>query len=991
MPLNTTEKQFESDIAAALLSPAGGYTRNGDCYDPKLGLFVDTLIRFVQKTQPNEWAFFEKQNPVNPVRKFCTAFNNACDADGLLSVLRYGFKHRGRRFRVCYFQPESALNQKDAQRYAQNEITCNRQWFYSDTTHNSVDMVLAVNGIPVFAFELKNQFTGQTVENAKQQWMHDRDPRGVCFQFNKRILGYFCVDLTEVWMATRLAGKDTRFLPFNQGSNGAGRDGGAGNPPNPSGYLTAYLWEEVFQKDSMMDILQKFMSLQDGKTLIFPRYHQLDVVRKLVADVRQKGAGQHYLIQHSAGSGKSNSIAWTAYRLASLFNTENKPVFASVIVVTDRTVLDAQLQETISGFDHTLGAVEAIGEDKNSGDLRDAINNGARIIITTLQKFPVIYTEVNKTAGKNYAVIIDEAHSSQTGTSALKLKAALADTEDALREYAELEGKAEDEIDPEDALVKELTSHGRHKNLSFFAFTATPKAATLELFGTEYPDGSHHPFHIYSMRQAIEEGFILDVLQNYMTYNMYYKIAKAIPDDPELDTAAGVRAIRQFETLHPHNISQKTAIMLEQFRNVTRHKIGGKAKAMIVTPSRLHAVRYLLEFKRQIKEKGYTDLDVLVAFSGEVEDNGETYTEEKLNKTKSGETIKEKALPEAFHTDEYGMLIVAEKYQTGFDEPLLHTMFVDKKLSGVKAVQTLSRLNRTMRGKKDTFVLDFVNSAEDIRKAFEPYYEETVLEEETDPNVVYDLKNTLDEYRVYQQIEIDRFAEIFYSSKEQSGGDLGKLQGTIRPALDRFEALEEEKQELFKSTLARFNRIYAFVTQVCRLFDKDIHKFSVYAKFLYTMLPKGGRDKVYVDDKVLLEYYRLEKDFEGGIQLESAPEGFRPITGEAGRKEKKRDPLTVIIDKINEKYGTNFTEMDKVLLQMENDYAAQDKWHSYAQNNDRKTFMLLFEKDFPNMAAARYEQNEDFFVKMFSDPDMMRQVMETVGTVLYERLRGQKE
>ena len=423
MPIITTEKQFESDIAAALLSPAGGYTRNGDCYDPKLGLFVDTLIRFVQKTQPNEWAFFEKQNPVNPVRKFCTAFNNACDADGLLSVLRYGFKHRGRRFRVCYFQPESALNQKDAQRYAQNEITCNRQWFYSDTTHNSVDMVLAVNGIPVFAFELKNQFTGQTVENAKQQWMHDRNPREVCFQFNKRILGYFCVDLTEVWMATRLAGKDTRFLPFNQGSNGAGRDGGAGNPPNPNGYLTAYLWEEVFQKDSMMDILQKFMSLQDGKTLIFPRYHQLDVVRKLVADVRQKGAGQHYLIQHSAGSGKSNSIAWTAYRLASLFNTENKPVFASVIVVTDRTVLDAQLQETISGFDHTLGAVEAIGEDKNSGDLRDAINNGARIIITTLQKFPVIYTEVNKTAGKNYAVIIDEAHSSQTGTSALKLKA----------------------------------------------------------------------------------------------------------------------------------------------------------------------------------------------------------------------------------------------------------------------------------------------------------------------------------------------------------------------------------------------------------------------------------------------------------------------------------------------------------------------------------------------------------------------------------------
>ena len=648
-------------------------------------------------------------------------------------------------------------------------------------------------------------------------------------------------------------------------------------------------------------------------------------------------------------------------------------------------MLDSQLQNTVYQFDHVEGVVQKI--DKNAAQLRDAINNGAGIIITTLQKFPVIYKEV-RSGNKRFAIIVDEAHSSQTGDAARKLKRALADTDKILEEYAAEEAAAEEaRKDDEDKLLGELAAQGTQENLSFFAFTATPKDKTLQMFGERDANGKYHPFHIYSMRQAIEEHFILDVLKNYMTYRMYYKIAKSIPDDPELDTTAGVRAIRQFETLHPHNISQKTAVMLEHFRNVTRHKIGGHAKAMIVTPSRLHAVRYLLEFKRQIEEKGYTDLDVLVAFSGEVEDNGITYTEEKLNTTKTGETIKEKALPAAFHTDEYGMLIVAEKYQTGFDEPLLHTMFVDKKLSGVKAVQTLSRLNRTMRGKVDTFVLDFVNSAEDIRKAFEPYYEETVLEEETDPNVIYDLKNTLDEFRVYQQLEIDRFAEIFYTDKEQGPGDLGKLQGTIRPALDRFEALEEEKQELFKSTLARFNRIYAFITQVCRLFDKEIHKFSVYAKFLYTMLPKGGRDKVYVDDKVLLEYYRLEKDFEGGIQLESTPEGFRPITGEAGRREKQRDPLTVIIDKINEKYGTNFTEMDKVLLQMENDYAAQDKWHSYAQNNDRKTFMLLFEKDFPNMAAARYEQNDSFFVKLFSDPDMMRQVMETVGAVLYERLK----
>ena len=568
------------------------------------------------------------------------------------------------------------------------------------------------------------------------------------------------------------------------------------------------------------------------------------------------------------------------------------------------------------------------------------------------------------------------------------MKQALADTEKVLKEMADLEYEEESKRkDDEDKLLDEIASQGIHDNLSFFAFTATPKDKTLQMFGQRDENGKYHPFHIYSMRQAIEEHFILDVLQNYMTYKMYYKIAKNIPDDPELDTVAGIKAIRNYETLHPHNISQKTAIMLENFCNITRHKIGGKAKAMIVTPSRLHAVRYVLEFKKQIEEKGYTDLDVLVAFSGEVEDNGEIYTEEKINTDKNGETIREKALPEAFHTDDFGMLIVAEKYQTGFDEPLLHTMFVDKQLSGVKAVQTLSRLNRTCRGKFDTFVLDFVNSAEDIKKSFDPYYEETVLEKETDPNVVYDLKNTLDEYRVYQQSEINSFADVWYSSSKQEYGDVGKLKAKIQPALDRFNALEDEKKDIYKSTLARFNRIYSFITQVCRLFDKELHKFSVYAKFLAAMLPKGSSEPVSIDDKILLEYYKLQKDFEGSIVLEATEEGFTPITGEAGRREKQKDPLTVIIDKINEKYGTAFTEMDKVLLQIENDYAMQDKWKNYAKSNDFKTFMLLFEKDFPEMAASRYEQNEDFFVKMFSDPEMMKQVMETIGGVVYDRLK----
>ena len=493
-----TEKRFEDDITASLLSPAGGYTHNADVYDARLGLFPDTLIRFVQCTQPKAWARFENINKVDPVGKFCAAFDSACEMDGLVSVLRHGFKHRGIAFRVCYYKPESSLNQTAAAPYAKNEICCNRQWFYSPECHKSVDVMLSVNGIPVFAFELKNQYTGQDVEDAKRQWMYDRDPRELCFRFNRRVLGFFCVDHFEAWMTTALKGKDTSFLPFNQGSAGAGCDGGKGNPANPDGYPTAYLWERVFQRDSMMDILQKFIHLQvkeekkrqaDGtektvrtKRLIFPRFHQLDVVRKLIADVSANGAGHNYLIQHSAGSGKSNSIAWTAYRLASLHDRDDNAVFSSVIVVTDRTVLDAQLQKTISGFDHTLGVVETIGEDKNSRDLRDAINAGARIIVTTLQKFPVIYQEVDAAKGRNYAVIVDEAHSSQTGSSALKLKAALADTEDALREYAEIEER--EEIDPEDRLVKEMLIHGRHKNLSFFAFTATPKGTTLEMFGT---------------------------------------------------------------------------------------------------------------------------------------------------------------------------------------------------------------------------------------------------------------------------------------------------------------------------------------------------------------------------------------------------------------------------------------------------------------------------------------------------------------------------
>jgi type I restriction enzyme R subunit len=919
---------------------------------------------------------------------------------GLLKVLRKGLSDRGIRFRLVYWQPETSINEDTLALYNKNILHCTRQLHYSLSNENSIDIVLFINGIPVVSMELKCQFTGQDIDNAILQYKFDRNNKDTIFDFKNRVLVHFAVDLYNVFMTTRLKGVNTYFLPFNRGSNDAGNVGGKGNPINPNGYQTAYLWETVLCKDRLLEILHKYIHLQKGtikdkktgkeeikETMIFPRYHQLDVVTKLIADVKENGSGKNYLVQHSAGSGKSNSIAWLAYRLSSLHDDADSKIFHSVIVVTDRKILDSQLQDTIYQFDHVDGVVQKV--DKNSVQLKDAINGGVSIIITTLQKFPVIYKEV-QVASRSFAIIVDEAHSSQTGEAAKKLKKALANTEEILEEYARMEIESEESTpDEQDKILNELAAQGQHKNLSFFAFTATPKDKTLQMFGAKMPDGKYQAFHTYSMRQAIEEGFILDVLKNYMTYKMYYKIVKNITDNPELDSSAGARAIKKYESLHPHNLAQKTAIMIEHFRTNTMSQIGGSAKAMVVTASRLHAVRYLFEFRKYIKDKAYTDLDVLVAFSGEVEDDDDKWTEEKINKNKDGKTIKESQLKEYFHTDDFNMLIVAEKYQTGFDEPYLHTMFVDKKLTGIKAVQTLSRLNRTMQSKDSTFVLDFVNTAEDMQKSFQPFYEATILEQETDPNVIYDLKNTLDEYHIYTHNEIDRFADIFFSGDIQTANDLGKLSATLIPALDRFKAKNDDEKDEFKATLATFIRIYAFITQVCRMFDKEMHKFNVYVRFLQKVLPKGKQHNVDLDDKILMEYYRLEKNFEGSIELEGSEKGITPIKGEAGRKEQKKDMLAQIIERINERFGTTFTEMDKVMLQIENDFLGEERLVNFAKNNDENVFKLIFEQEFKEKAAARYEMNEEFFVHMFNDCDFMQYMMDLMRSDIYKKLRKQ--
>lgn len=1000
----TTEKRFESDIEAFFLSATGGYTKNNDTYESDLGLYSATLIRFIQKTQPNEWKRFTMQNATDPERKFCLAFNTACDMDGLVSVLRHGFKHRGITFRVCYFKPESSLNQTAQALYEKNEITVNRQWYYAKENNNSVDMVIAINGIPVFAFELKNQYTGQNVDNAKRQWMYDRDPREICFQFNKRILGYFCVDQLEVWMTTKIDGKDTFFLPFNQGSGGAGNNGGKGNPVNPNGYPTAYLWEKVFQKDSMMDIVQKFIHLQvkeekkllsngseqviKKKTLIFPRYHQLDVVRKLIADVREYGTGKNYLIQHSAGSGKSNSIAWTAYRLASLHNEENKPVFSSVIVVTDRTVLDAQLQETISGFDHTIGAVETIGEDKNSRDLRDAINNGVRIIVTTLQKFPVIYQEVDDTKGRAFAVIVDEAHSSQTGSSAMKLKAALADTEEALREYAEIEGKTEEEIDKNDKLVQEMITHGKHKNLSFFAFTATPKAQTLEMFGIPCEDGSFHPFHIYSMKQAIEEGFILDVLQNYMTYSTCFKIAKNTEENPELPESRATKVIKKYEKLHPYNISQKSEIIVETFRDTTMKKIGGRGKMMVVTDSRLAAVRYFHEIKKYIAEHHYTDVDVLTAFSGSVQDGAEEYTESGLNVRKDGSHISETQTKSEFH-ENFNILIVAEKYQTGFDEPLLHTMIVDKKLKNVKAVQTLSRLNRTCAGKVDTFVLDFANKKEDILEAFQPFYQETSLEQEVNVDLIYQTERELLDYAIYTENDILAFIEVWNKPGKQDATAMGKMTSVLKPVADRYNLKNSEEKYQFRRLVRSLLKYYSYVTQVVRMFDKDMHKEYLFLSYLIGLIPADPVEPVDLDGKLKLEYYKLQKTFSGAIQLDNMDGQYIPATHKAVQGKKEKSTLDEIIEKINEKYKGDFTDADRVMLSALHDKLCKDeKLASSAKTSDPRIFVeSIFPAAFGTAAMDSYMESQESYTALFEDKTKYDAIMNALAGVIYREMR----
>lgn len=997
------EIAFEIAIERHLLGH-GFVSVDKDGFDRERAIFPEVVLGFICETQPKEWAKLEALHGAKTSEQILTDLCKWMDTYGSLATLRHGFKCYGRTLRVAFFKAAHGLNPELEERYAKNRVGITRQLHFSARNENSLDVALSVNGIPVATVELKNPLTGQMVEDAMRQYRQDRDPREPVFEFKRRALVHFAVDTEQVFMTTRLAGTATHFLPFNKG-----KDGGAGNPPDPQGrnYRTAYLWEEALQRDSLLDMLARFLHLQieekrddqgrkvKKEAMIFPRFHQREAVYALVGAAREEGSGNNYLVEHSAGSGKSNTIGWLAHRLASLHNTKDERVFDTVIVVTDRVVLDQQLQDTIYQFEHKQGVVLKV--DENSRQLAEALESAVPIVITTLQKFPFVSRQLLKLAEKRgekssgalptrrCAVIVDEAHSSQSGETATDLKEVLGGAE--LR--AEAKQRAEEEgMAAFEELFRSMAKRGRQANLSFFAFTATPKHKTFAVFGR-----NGQPFHRYTMRQAIEEGFIMDVLKNYTTYAAYFKLLKSCENDPNVERKKAAKALARFMRLHPHNIAQKTEVMVEHFNQFTRHKIGGRAKAMVVTGSRLEAVRYKQSFDAYIKEKGYP-IKTLVAFSGKVVDDDfpeKTFTEEGMN---AG--IHQKELPEKFATTEYQVLLVAEKYQTGFDQPLLHTMYVDKRLAGIQAVQTLSRLNRIHPLKEETFVLDFVNDRQEIQEAFKQYYEGAEMGEEVAPARLYELKAELDESGIYVGEEVKRFCEIYFKPKErQSVSDHKAMNAVLDPAVDRFSALlnsDEDAAELWRGKLFAFRNLYAFLSQIIPYQDSDLERLYTFLRHLSSKLPKRRSGPAYqFDDEVRLEYYRLQKIAEGSISLKEGT--ARPLDGprEVGSGVLREEPISLsrLIDLLNERFGTDFNQADQLFFDQIAQIAVDDeRLQQAAKVNPADKFSLVFGNLLETLMLERMDQNEAIVARFMNDPEFQRAVAARLATETYERLGG---
>ena len=997
MKLEISERAFEDAIEGALLrhgpdaypdDPAGVHEpppefgddplpgsfhkRQQADFDRGLCLIPSDVLDFLLATQPKQWAKLKQHYGADVKPRFLGRLSREIVRRGALDVLRNGVRDSGCKFRLGYFRPASGLNEELQRLHAANLFAVIRQLHFSEKNEQSIDLALFLNGIPIFTAELKNPLTGQDVRDAIHQYRADRDPREPLFAY-ARCLAHFAVDPDQVFVTTQLLGAKTGFLPFNQG-----RFGGAGNPPIPptrTGYSTDYLWERIWARDSILDLIRQFIhEVEDedqrgrktGKRfLIFPRYQQLDCVRGLVRHARNHGAGERYLVQHSAGSGKSFTIAWLAHQLSVLHDHEDRRVFDSVVVVTDRRVLDRQLQSTIRQFEQTLGVVENI--DRTSRQLREALEAGRTIIVTTLQKFPIIAEQIGELPGKRFAVIVDEAHSSQSGESTKSLKAVLSagSLEAAEREEAAAE-TPEEEIN--DRVLEEIRRRGRLPNLSTFAFTATPKPKTLELFGRKRTDGKFEPFHLYSMRQAIEEGFILDVLANYTTYQAYWRLLKKIEDDPRYEKGQAEYLLKTFVELHPHAIGEKIAICVEHFAAKVAGAIGGRAKAMIVTRSRLHAVHTRLALDRYLAEKGHP-WKALVAFSGTVKDGGESYTESGMNSAGQDRVIGERQTAAEFEKPEYRFLVVANKFQTGFDQPLLHTMYVDKKLGGVNAVQTLSRLNRVRPGKQGTIVLDFANEAEEIKKAFEPYYETTLLSEETDPNLLYEVQDRLLDFGVFSGADVEVFARVFFGAKATQD----QLYAALETPRLRFGELSDAEGSDFRGQLGDYVRLYAFLSQVLPFEDPDLEKLYVFARLLRRLLP-GARMELPIEirQNINMESFRIQRTSTGRIALERQIQSLDPVGSKAPgvAAGPELEPLSQIIEGLNERFGLNLGREHRLTLEQLRTVLDEDAaLDASARVNTRENVRLTFEPKVEERIQEIVETNFDFYKRITDDPE----------------------
>jgi len=984
------EKDIEEAIQNSLIK--SGFTQSvSRDFDRKSCINKVELFKFLEATQKELLEEFKKTRASNWQEKLIDMIDTNIKQKGLIAVLRDGVEDYSlsSNLHLVYFKPNNNKNEKTLKLYNSNIFSLTRQLYFEDGAKTSIDLVVFLNGFPIVVIELKNKYTGQNSKDAEKQFRLDRSYRSKLSEFNTRTLIYFAVDNDEVSMTTELKGKDTFFLPFNQGF-----ENGAGNPIVKDKFKTYYLWEDILLQDSLLDIFRNFYFLQEDekdpkrKIAIFPRYHQLDVVKKVEQKVKEEKTGKKYLIQHSAGSGKTNSISWLAHRLSKLHDENENSIFDSVIVITDRKVLDKQLQDAIYQLDKTKGVVVKIDKNKNSNDLALALQKKAKIIITTIQKFAYAYKKIESLDKHNYAIIIDEAHSSTSGENINYLKLTLSGK--SLDEAKEFDTKYQS--DSEDDVNKMVDAITDTRHLSFFAFTATPKDKTMQIFGRVADDGLAHEFHLYSMRQAIEEGFILDPLKNYMVSDTYFKIGKKIKDNPIFEKRGANKAIGSFINLHEHNINQKVETIVEDFMTNRVFWLENKAKAMIVTSSRLHALKYKLALDEYLATH-YPYIKSLIAFSGELEVDEVKYTEESLN------AIKESELPEVFDSvDSIKFLIVADKYQTGFDQPKLCAMYVDKMLDGVTAVQTLSRLNRVTKNKDNTFVLDFVNKAETIKESFARYYTSSNIEEMTDPNIVFEFYHKIDEFHVCYDNDVKEYCKLYLKEKRDSA-DIANMDNLVSIAIERFKQIKDStKEDEFKTYVIKFFRAYNFLIQIYPIKKTSLYEMYIYLGGLIKKFPKDSISKVELDNLLSLDFYKLKRmngDEVNGEDLSLATTVAEPLQGYSSggsrRKEKEEEDLNSLIQKINDLFGLDLSDEDRLSFyeQPLEAHKKNDDLKDIAKVNSYDEFEEQFNKGFfLKMILDKRSTNEEIFNKIVTDNSLKSYLVENMSRELYRHFNS---